>query len=205
MPPYSNQSLSKEHQRSLLEIARRAIVEAVVHARTWRPELSQGTFGERRGVFVTLDRRGKLRGCVGQVAAPDPLAHAVAHCAVAAARDDARFSPVRSHEVAELTIEISVLSPMEEIQVQQIEIGRHGLMIVRDPQHGLLLPQVAVEHRWTRERFLQETCEKAGLPRDAWKSPETQLLGFTAELFSEADLPAAVSNSSGQSSGQGAV
>ncbi|MFZ0820764.1 MAG: AmmeMemoRadiSam system protein A [Candidatus Acidiferrales bacterium] len=205
MPPYSSQSLSKEDQRILLEIARRAIVEAVVHAHIWKPEIVQGAFGEQRGVFVTLDRRSKLRGCVGQITAPDPLAQAVAYCAVAAARDDTRFSPVRPQEVAELTIEISVLSPMEEIHSQQIEIGRHGLMVLRGRQRGLLLPQVAVEHRWTRERFIQETCDKAGLPEGAWKSPETQLLGFTSELFSEADFPAAVSKSSSEPSGRGAV
>jgi uncharacterized protein (TIGR00296 family) len=94
---------------------------------------------------------------------------------------------------------------MEEIHVKQIEIGRHGLMVVRGSQRGLLLPQVAVEHRWTCERFLRETCDKAGLPEDAWKSPETHLLGFTSELFSETDFPSAVSSSSGSASGRDAV
>jgi len=189
----------------LLAFARRAIVEAVLHARVWKPDTAQGSLREQRGVFVTLDRRGRLRGCVGQVADPDPLAQAVAHCAVAAARNDMRFSPVRSQEVSELTIEISVLSLLREIHVDEIEVGRHGLMVARGALRGLLLPQVAVEHRWTRERFLQETCDKAGLPGDAWKSPETQLLGFTAELFSEADFPAEVSDASGQSSGPGSI
>jgi AmmeMemoRadiSam system protein A len=198
MPLYSSQSLSKEGQRNLLEIARQAIVEAIVHGRAWRPERMQGALAESRCVFVTLERRGKLRGCVGQVTLPDPLAFAVAHCAVAAARDDTRFSPVRPREVAKLTIEISVLSSMEPIHSQHIEIGRHGLMVARGPLRGILLPQVAIEHRWTRERFLQETCGKAGLPEDAWKSPETQLFGFTADLFSEADLPAAVPHPSPQ-------
>jgi AmmeMemoRadiSam system protein A len=189
MPQFSSQSLSKDDRHTLLAIARQAILEAVVNGRTWKPANLQGALAESRGVFVTLERRGKLRGCVGQLAAPDPLAQAVAHCAVAAARDDSRFTPVRPNEVADLTIEISVLSSLEAIRAEQIEIGRHGLMIACGPFHGLLLPQVAVEHRWTRERFLQETCEKARLPSDSWKSPDTQLFGFTAELFSEADLP----------------
>jgi AmmeMemoRadiSam system protein A len=183
----------------LLEISRRAIVEAIVRSRNWLPPAPQGKLAERRGVFVTLDRRGKLRGCVGQVTAPDPLALAVSHCAVAAARNDKRFSPVRPHEVPELTIEISVLSAFETIQLAQIEIGRHGLMVVRGPSRGVLLPQIAVEHQWTPERFLRETCDKAGLPEDAWKLPETQLFGFTAEQFSEASLPAAVSQLRGTS------
>jgi AmmeMemoRadiSam system protein A len=208
MSPHASQSLSKEDQRVLLEIARRAIVEAIVHNRAWRPERGRDAIAEPRGVFVTLERRGKLRGCVGQVATPDPLAQAVAHCAIAAARTDTRFSPVRPNEVAELTIEISVLSPMaplEAIHSRQIEIGKHGLMVVCGPFRGVLLPQVAVEHRWTRERFLQETCDKAGLSEDAWKLPETQLSCFTAELFSEAAIPAGVSHSSGSVSGMGSV
>jgi AmmeMemoRadiSam system protein A len=196
MHQFSKQSLSKEDQCALLGIARRAIVEIIVHERVWKPTNVQGALAETRGVFVTLDRRGKLRGCVGQVAAPDPLAQAVARCAVAAAREDSRFTHVRPNEVAELSIEISVLSSLETVRAEQIEIGRHGLKIVCGPFHGLLLPQVAVEHRWTRERFLQETCEKAGLPGDAWKSPNTQLFGFTAELFSEAEQHAAASDSS---------
>jgi AmmeMemoRadiSam system protein A len=201
MFPHSSQSLSKEDQRTLLEISRQAIVEAILHGRVWLPQAPQGKLAERRGVFVTLDRRGKLRGCVGQVSAPDPLAFAAAHCAVAAAHDDARFSPVRPQEIQELTIEISVLSAFETIQPAQIEIGKHGLMVVRGQFRGVLLPQVAVEHHWTPERFLRETCDKAGLPEDAWKSPETQLFGFTAELFSEVDFPATISQTTGTSRG----
>jgi AmmeMemoRadiSam system protein A len=196
MPQFSSKSLSKEDRRALLSIARQAIIEAIVHGRTWKPVFAQGALAESRGVFVTLEHRGKLRGCVGQVVAPDLLAHAVAHCAVAAARDDSRFTPVRPNEVTELAIEISALSSLEPIRAEEIEIGLHGLMVASGPIHGLLLPQVAVEHRWTRERFLQETCEKAGLPGDAWKSAETKLFGFTAELFSEADQQAMVSDSS---------
>jgi AmmeMemoRadiSam system protein A len=202
MPPHTSELLNKEHQRILLEIARRAIVEAVVQARTWKPEIMPGAVGEKRCVFVTLERRGKLRGCVGQITAPDPLVSAVAHCAVAAARDDSRFSPVRPDEVAELTIEISVLSPMEEIGVQQIEIGKHGLMVIHGTHRGLLLPQVAVEHQWTRERFLDETCAKAGLANDAWKLPETKLFVFTSQVFSEADFSGPVFSGSGSASGR---
>jgi hypothetical protein len=105
-----------------------------------------------------------------------------------AARDDSRFAPVGPGEVAELTIEISVLSPMEPTQPERIEIGRHGLWIEAGNDRGLLLPQVAIEHGFTRERFLAETCEKAGLPPEAWKLPEAKILAFTAEVFSEREL-----------------
>ena len=104
-----------------------------------------------------------------------------------AALEDDRFRPVTSQEVAELSIDISVLSPMRLIRPEEIEIGRHGLFIFLGSARGLLLPQVAMEHHLSAEQFLAETCRKAGLPRDAWQSPVAQILGFTAEIFSELD------------------
>jgi AmmeMemoRadiSam system protein A len=169
----------------LLEIARRAIVDFLIHKRLWRPEPVSEKLATAGGAFVTLMFRGRLRGCVGMPASNDSLARTVAHCAVAAATEDTRFKPVGPDEVAGLAIEISVLSPLAPIQPDEIEIGRHGLVVERGAFRGLLLPQVPVERHWSRERFLAETCEKAGLPAGAWKSPETQLFGFTAEVFSE--------------------
>ncbi len=179
-------TLSQDEQRTLLKIARRAMVETIVFDRLWRPEAEKGSLSERRGAFVTLEQRGRLRGCVGQPAAQDSLARTVAHCAVAAAREDTRFRPILAGEVADLAIEISVLSSMEPIAPGQIEIGRHGLFVVRDVLRGLLLPQVAAERDWTPARFLQETCRKAGLPSNSWQLPGTRLYGFTAEAFNEA-------------------
>ncbi|HLW99620.1 MAG TPA: AmmeMemoRadiSam system protein A [Candidatus Acidoferrales bacterium] len=183
-----NSTLSKDEQRALLKIARRALVETIVFDRRWRPEAEEGSLAEPLGAFVTLEHRGRLRGCVGQPAPQDSLARTVAHCAVAAAQEDTRFRPVRAGEVAELAIEISVLSSMQPIALGQIEIGRHGLFVVRDVLRALLLPQVAAERNWTRERFLQETCRKAGLPTNSWRLMGTQLYGFTAEAFNEAEF-----------------
>ncbi len=134
-----------------------------------------------------MHQRGRLCGCIGQVVPSDSLAVTVARCAVGAAAKDPRFRPVCPEELAELEIELSVLSPLQPIEPEAVEAGQHGLMVVRDYHRGVLLPQVATEHRWTRERLLEETCRKAGLPPDAWKEPGTQILAFTAEIFSEAD------------------
>ena len=101
---------------------------------------------------------------------------------------DPRFSPVAGHELSNLSIEISLLSPPEPISPDIIEIGKHGLLISRDERRGLLLPQVAVEHSLSREAFLEETCRKAGLPRQAWREEATRIFGFTCEVFSEVDL-----------------
>jgi AmmeMemoRadiSam system protein A len=179
--------LNHEERRALLAIARRALIEATLNKRMWQPDSAEGRLLEPRGAFVTLERRGKLRGCVGQMSAQQPLARTVGRCAVAAALEDRRFDPVSAAEAGELTIEISVLSPAVGMRPEDIEIGKHGLVIERGDFRGVLLPAVALEHRLDRERFLAETCRKAGLPLDAWKSPGTRVLGFTSEVFSEAE------------------
>jgi AmmeMemoRadiSam system protein A len=177
--------LSRGEQKQLLEIARRAIVEALERRRTLGLQSLQGALAERRGAFVTLRLAGQLKGCVGQPVPLDPLAETVASCAVLAAREDTRFTPVTPEQIAALTIEISALSPMNPVRPEEIEIGKHGIWIEMDRRRGLLLPQVAIEHHLSREVFLVETCLKAGLPRDAWKRPEARIFAFTAEVFSE--------------------
>jgi AmmeMemoRadiSam system protein A len=138
-------------------------------------------------VFVTLHVKENLRGCIGVIETMEPLAASIAHCAAGAALHDPRFSPVRIEELESLQIEISLLSPPLPIRLEEIEIGRHGLIVAKDRKRGLLLPQVAVEHTLDRETFLAETCRKAGLPRDAWKTDDVQILGFTCEVFSDDD------------------
>ena len=140
------------------------------------------------GAFVTLHRRGRLRGCVGQVLSCESLVSTVAHCAKAAALEDPRFDPVRPDEIGEIEIELSVLSPLERIAPEEIQAGRHGLMVSRGCQRGVLLPQVATQFRWSGQRLLEETCVKAGFERDAWKNPEIQVQAFTAEIFSESEV-----------------
>jgi len=180
--------LSNDDRRELLIIARRALTEAIVNKQAWIPPRGRGALAELRGAFVTLERRGRLRGCVGQLEPVEPLTQTVAHCAVSAANEDTRFSPVTASEVPELEIEISALTPLAPIAPEQIEIGKHGLFIHSGRAQGLLLPQVAVERKWSATRFLEETCEKAGLPRQAWKLPATHIFAFGAEVFCEAEF-----------------
>ncbi len=137
--------------------------------------------------FVTLWRRasGELRGCRGECTPRQPLVAAVGSMALATALDDPRFAAVTADELAELRIEISVLTPLHPIEPQQVEIGRHGLMIVEGRRRGLLLPQVAVEHQMNREQFLEALCWKAGLSTDAWRSASAGLWAFETASWIE--------------------
>lgn len=177
--------LSEADRRSLLELARRAIAEAVSLRKPAGCIPQSGMFAERRGVFVTIHARGRLRGCIGVVEPFEPLGESIARCAASAALQDPRFSHVRAEEIQDLEIEISLLSQPKPIPPENIEIGKHGLLISQGAKRGLLLPQVAVEHKLGREQFLDETCRKAGLHAKAWQEPETQVLGFTCEVFAE--------------------
>jgi AmmeMemoRadiSam system protein A len=181
-------SLGSREKQLLLGVARRAVTVAA-EGREYLEVLPEEPHLEPSGgAFVTLHRRGRLRGCIGQVNATQSLVRIVAYSAKAAALEDPRFEPIRPDELAELEIELSVLSLLEEIAPGRIEAGKHGLMVSRDWQRGILLPQVATEFRWTAERFLAETCVKAGFERDAWKDPGTRIYAFTAEVFSESDF-----------------
>jgi len=144
---------------------------------------------EQRGVFVTLTNQGRLRGCVGYVEGARPLADLVPELAVSAALHDGRFEPVAGPEVATLHIEVSVLTPPhplpQPIDPSDVEIGRHGLIARRGGRSGLLLPQVAPEWGWGPRELLDRTCEKAGLPRDAWTHPDCSVLAFEAQIFDE--------------------
>lgn len=180
--------LSKADQRALLELARRAIREAVLHRKLPDVIPREGVMSERRGVFVTLYLRGRLQGCIGVTEPDESLGEAVVRCAVSAALEDPRFAPMKEPQLEEMSIEISLLSLLEPILPEAIEIGRHGLLVVNHAHRGLLLPKVATEHGLMREQFLEETCHKAGLPRGAWKDEGTRILGFTCEVFS--DTPA---------------
>jgi AmmeMemoRadiSam system protein A len=189
-------SLSEADRRSLLALARRAIADAVSPQQSAGGIPQNGVFAERRGVFVTLHARGRLRGCIGVIEAFEPLGESIARCAANAALRDSRFPPVRVEELPELQIELSLLSPLELFLPEHIEIGEHGLMISQGSKRGLLLPQVAVEHKLGREQFLESTCRKAGLDAKAWQEPQTKIHGFTCEVFSESantgEQPAAV-------------
>jgi AmmeMemoRadiSam system protein A len=177
--------LSSDDCRLLLDLARRAISSAIIEKRILDFSPYPSTLTQPAGAFVTLHRDGQLRGCVGQVEASDPLGDAVARAAINAALHDSRFPAVEADEVRRLEIEISVLSPPEPIAPETILPGHHGLLIVKGEHRGLLLPQVAAGRQWSSQRFLEETCAKAGLPRDAWRDPATRVFAFTAEVFSD--------------------
>ncbi len=183
--------LRNEEKQTLLDIARKAIALIVTEGRQLEVAALQGALAVPSGAFVTLRKQRGLCGCIGRLSPLESLANVVAHCAAAAATEDPRFSRVLGHELAELEIEISVLSAVQTAQPEDVEAGLHGLVISRNGRRGVLLPQVAREHRWPVERFLEETCRKAGLDANAWKDPETQVEIFTAETFSEAHFPAA--------------
>ncbi|HTC63734.1 MAG TPA: AmmeMemoRadiSam system protein A [Candidatus Saccharimonadales bacterium] len=177
--------LSSDDWQALAEIAHRSISSAIITKSL--PDLPpfSVSLSKPRGAFVTLYCGGDLRGCVGQVENPGPLADVVAQSAISAALYDTRFPPISSDDVAKLKVEISVLSVPECISPEAIVVGKHGLLVMRERSKGLLLPQVAMERKWSAQRFLEETCVKAGLSRDAWRDPETKVFGFTADIYSE--------------------
>lgn len=181
--------LTEADQQRLLWLARQALDECVRHDRLAEMEETSAALGEKCGAFVSLHKGSRLRGCIGYVEAVKPLYQTVRECARAAALHDPRFDPVSSEELPLLRVEISILSPLFEISPEQIEVGKHGLLISRGVQRGLLLPQVAVEWKWDRERLLEETSTKAGLASDAWRHG-AKIQGFTAQVFAEKSEPA---------------
>lgn len=176
--------LSTADKETLHEIARQSIAAGLRgEAPLQLPKVS-GVLQEPRGAFVTLHKRGALRGCIGFIEAYKPLAATVQEMAYAAAFHDPRFPPLTPAEFKDIDIEISVLSPLQRIrQIEEIEVGRHGLLIRQGPRQGLLLPQVATEYHWDRETFLQQTCRKAHLPPTAWQDPQTEIYIFSADIF----------------------
>jgi AmmeMemoRadiSam system protein A len=194
----SVQEFSSEERSQLLRLAHDSISSALDHLEI-STEPPTPHFAELRGVFTSIylrhdtpehdqpghDRPAEaLRGCVGYVLPTCPVYRAVAETARAAAFADNRFPPVTREEAPHLAIELSILSPAQPILPEEIEIGRHGLLVSWHGHRGLLLPQVPVEHAWDRTMFLEQTCRKAGLPPDAWQKDAT-IEAFTAEVFGE--------------------
>ena len=179
-------SISEADQKQLLALARASIRAHLTGEAVPSLEGASPLLREPRGVFVSLHRRGHLRGCIGYLEAVKPLGQSVVDMAEAAAFHDPRFRPLGKEELADLDVEISVLTPMQRLgKIEDIEVGKHGLFIEKGPQRGLLLPQVAVEYHWDRTKFLEQTCVKAGLPPQAWKDPDTRIFTFTADIFSD--------------------
>ena len=176
--------LTDEDKKTLRQIAQSAIERRFKGEKPPQIDIAGGHLNENRGAFVSLHRQGRLRGCIGTIQPNRPLYQVVEEMATAAAFDDTRFSPLSAGELKDLDLEISVLTPLQRVEeVKEIEVGKHGLYIKKGFYAGLLLPQVATEYNWERVTFLEETCRKAGLPKNAWKEKGTEIYMFSADIF----------------------
>ncbi len=179
-------ALSDKEQKILLQIARRTLVGQAVGNGVSRLDVVAEKLMEKRGVFVTLQKKGALRGCIGYIKPVQPLAMAVSEMTIAASSHDPRFPAVDSTELKDIRIEIAVLSPMKRVRdLAEVKVGQHGLYITKGENAGLLLPQLATSNSWGRDEFLSQTCIRAGLPATAWKDKETQTYLFSTQVFTE--------------------
>lgn len=176
--------LAKPQRLRLLDIAREAILSKVARGTVPDFVVDDPELAQPSGTFVSLHIDGKLRGCIGTLYPEQPLHEAVAAMAGEAATSDPRFHPLTARELRDTDIEVSVLTPFVRVHPEDVEPGRHGLYIARGRRRGVLLPQVATQYGWDREEFLAQTCHKAGLPSDAWRDPDTVIMAFEAQVFS---------------------
>jgi AmmeMemoRadiSam system protein A len=183
-----NPPISRDEQEKLLRWVR-ATIEAAVRGER-REEIPEAEVSEGlrapRGVFVTLKMHGELRGCIGKMDFERPLWTNAVEAAIASALEDSRFSPVTPAELGDITIEISILDPPEELpEPRMFDAQRHGIIVQKGWRHALLLPKVAQEQHWDATKTLETVCSKAGLPTDAWRDPAARLQVFTAFDFGE--------------------
>jgi len=177
---------SAEERKQLLALAHEAILSAVENREI--PLVGPSSrFASQRGAFTTIYLHKSLRGCVGYAFPIAPLYRTIIETARGAAFEDSRFLPVTLAEAHQLEVSLSILSPLKAVRAQEVEIGTHGLLISQHGRRGLLLPQVPLEQGWDRDTFLEESCRKAGLPLDAWRSG-AEIEVFTAEIFGDSDL-----------------
>lgn len=177
-------SLTDEEKSFLKDLVKKSVKAKFADDPGGPPKPPTRRLEERFGAFVTLKLDGRLRGCIGHIIGDRPLYMTIWDMARAAAFGDPRFVPMTEEEFDRVEVEITILSPLEPVpDVNQIEPGRHGLLVKRGMNQGLLLPQVAVEWGWTRERFLEQTCYKAGLPGNAWREPDTEIYWFEGVVF----------------------
>ncbi len=177
--------LSDEEQKELLKIARDTIVSYVTKGTVPAVETSSKGLNLESGCFVTIKQKEQLRGCIGNFVSDKPLYRLVQEMAVSAATRDPRFYPMKSHDLGDFRLEISVLSPLTKASsIEEIQVGVHGIYIIKGSYRGVLLPQVATDYGWDRDEFLKHTCIKAGLPEDAWRG-ECDIYIFSALVFGE--------------------
>jgi AmmeMemoRadiSam system protein B/AmmeMemoRadiSam system protein A len=179
-------NLTSQEKRELLRIARTTIENHVAGKKVPKFLPLTEQLNNEYGVFVTLKKNEDLRGCIGYIQGIEPLYHAVSDMAIAASTEDPRFTPVTTSELKDISIEITVMTPLRKItDISEIIVGKHGLVIKNGYNQGLLLPQVATEEGWNRQTFLEKTCWKAGLPDDTWKDKNTEIYIFSGTVFGE--------------------
>lgn len=191
-------SLTEREKTKLLHIARESVKDAASgskrkkgggaaeNAETAKIKVTEESLKIEAGAFVSLHKGGELRGCIGRFEAEGPLYKTVEKMAKAASISDFRFNRVTPEEVEEINIEISVLSALKRIHdISEIEVGRHGLYIIKGSYRGTLLPQVASERDWDRDTFLEQTCLKAGIGKDEWRDESTEIYTYEALVFGE--------------------
>jgi AmmeMemoRadiSam system protein B/AmmeMemoRadiSam system protein A len=182
-------NLTDQEKKELLRIARTTIENHVSGKKVPNFTPLTDMLNQEYGVFVTLTKHGDLRGCIGYIHGIEPLYKAVSDMAIAASTEDPRFPAVTPDELKDISIEITVMTPLKKISdINEIQVGKHGLVIKQGYSQGLLLPQVATEYGWNREKFLEQTCWKAGLPQDAWKDKGTEIYIFSGTVFNEKDF-----------------
>lgn len=183
------EKLTDAESAALLELARKSVETKLGVLKDFEPKLPKDMphLAEKRGVFVTLTKEGKLRGCIGTYSAEDPLWKQVWITARDSAFMDPRFGPVKAFELDKIEFEISVfLCPVTKIKNhEEFIVGKHGIFIKRGQKSATFLPNVATEQKWDKETTLRELCKKAGLPTDAWKAPETEFKIYTTQIMKE--------------------
>ncbi len=179
--------LDEKAQKRLIEIARATAIAYIKDRKVPKITNDIPVLNEKWGAFVTINKNKQLRGCIGRFTPVDKALYLIVQdMAVAASSQDPRFPPISPSETDDLEFEISVLSPMKRIKdVNEIEVGKHGIYIIKGFYRGVLLPQVATEYGWDRMTFLKQTCRKAGLPSEAWREPDTEIYTFTAQIIHE--------------------
>ncbi|HMK54611.1 MAG TPA: TIGR00296 family protein [Methanobacteriaceae archaeon] len=185
--------LKKEDGEFLLKLARDAIENYILNGQVLEvPEEVPEYLNENRGVFVTLHEKGELRGCIGYPEPVKPLLDALIEVAIGAATGDPRFAPVNSHELDDIHVEVSVLTPPKLIEINKpveyldnIKLGEDGLIVENGPFRGLLLPQVPLEWKWDLDEFLANTCMKAGMSPDCWLQEGVKIYSFQSQIFEE--------------------
>ena len=182
--------LDKQEKQFLLKLARQSILDYFRQKQAEPANFYSENLRTHSGAFVTLHKQGQLRGCIGYVKAFKPLQEAISDLAISAAFNDPRFPALDQDEYQQIDLEISVLTPLKKVDdISQIEIGRDGLLVKNGFYEGLLLPQVATDYGWDINTFLEQTCNKAGLPKDSWQDEQTEIFSFSAIIFDESQFP----------------